>query len=140
MRLATQHDVSDIMAALRKLKAKSPAYQMQFADEAAAECGVRIAIYEGRGWLVAGFFIMVDVGPEWWSNKTFLIEKIILRIEKTDTPVQVAVDALDTLATHYGCDAVIVGDTQVGYMHGQYIAAGYAPLGTQLMKECPTRT
>lgn len=134
LRLATQHDVAAILAACRWLISKSPAKQMQFAEPVAYECGIRHAIHEERGWIIGGFFIMVDVGRDWFSSHKFLIEQLVLRIEKTEHKVGVAIAALDTLQAHYGCSATMVGDTQVGYMVPHYQAAGFSVHGTQLIK------
>lgn len=135
IRKATQHDVADIMAALRRMKANSPAIQMKYTDEVSAECGIRHAIHEGRGFVVDQYFIMVDVGKEWYSSVNILIEQIILKLHPTPFPVTIAIEALDLIAAKYGCALTAVGDAQVGYMTPFYHALGFQTLGTQLIKE-----
>lgn len=137
MRLATQHDVASIMRPLIAMLAKSPAPQMKFATPIAAEIGVRNAIHEGRGFIFGGYYVMVDVGSDWYTDKVYLIEQIILKIDPEDKSfnVQQIVFLLDTLRERFKADAIVVGDTQIGYMTPIYQAAGYTMLGTQLIKE-----
>lgn len=125
------------MACLHKMLAKSPARQMRFADPIAAESSVHQAVMEGRAFISHGYFIMVDVGPAWYSQKSFLIEQIILKVEDTDDDVRLAVRHLDDIARQFGCEAIAVGDTQIGLMTPKYLAEGYTFLGTQLFKEVP---
>lgn len=77
---------------------------------------------------------MFDVGKVWYSNDTFLIEELVLRIDNTGQSPEVAVRALDSLRNRFNCAAVIVGDTQVQAMTNHYIRGGYVLLGNQLMK------
>lgn len=135
MRLATQHDVELLLIALRKVWAKSPAPQMKYVDQVSAECGIRDAIHNQRAVIEGDFYIMFDVGKVWYSNSTFLIEELVLRIVNTGQSPAVAVKALDVLKDRFKCDAVIVGDTQVQAMTNHYIRGGYVLLGNQLMKE-----
>lgn len=135
MRPAATLDVAPVMAKLLAMLARSPAPQMKYADPIVAERSVRRAIKQGRAFICCGFFIMVDVGCDWYSEHSYLIEQIILRVYDTGAPVTRAIDALDEIAAELGCVAIAVGDTQVGYMTPFYQLAGYKTLGTQLMKE-----
>lgn len=135
MRLATQHDVELILIALRKVWAKSPAPQMKYVDQVSAECGIRDAIHNQRAVIEGDFYIMFDVGKVWYSNSTFLIEELVLRIVNTGQSPSVAVKALDVLKDRFKCATVIAGDTQVQAMTNHYIRGGYVLLGNQLMKE-----
>ena len=135
MRLATQHDVEQILSVLRKVWAKSPAPQMKFVDPVSAECGIRDAIHNQRAVIEGDFYIMFDVGKVWYSNSPFLIEELVLRIDNTGQSPEVAVKALDVLKDRFKCAAIIVGDTQVQAMTNHYIRGGYVLLGNQLMKE-----
>jgi hypothetical protein len=138
MRKATNQDVPAIMAALLAMLPKANGRgQMAYAEPMEAELSVRHAIFQERAVIVDGYFIMFDVGSPWYTTKRYLIEDIILKIEKTDAPVDTAIQALDVLARKYGCDAIAVGDTQIGYMTPKYINHGYATLGTQLFKGVP---
>ena len=132
---ATQEDVPRIMWALLCLLNKSPAPQMKYADYDVAEASIRRAVDEGRAWLIHGYFIMVDVGSDWYTAGKYLIEQIILRVDREPHPVNVAVHALDYLKAHFDCVAIVVGDTQIGHMTPIYEAEGYKFLGTQLIKE-----
>jgi hypothetical protein len=135
LRRAGTQDIPLIVEGLKWMLKHSPGPQMVTADIMEAELSVRNAIHNGFGWVIQGYFIMVSVGKTWYSGQKFLIEDIILRIEKTGIPVTAAVQALDDLADFYGCDNIAVGDTQVGYMTSFYQAHGYVTLGTQLFKE-----
>lgn len=135
MRPADELDVFAIMRALLAMLPKSPAPQMKYANPDAAERSVRRAIAEGRAFIAFGFFIMVDVGSDWYTDETYLIEQIILRVYDTADKVGAAVSCLDLIAAKFGCVLTVVGDTQVGYMTPHYTRAGYSPLGTQLVKE-----
>lgn len=135
MREATNQDVPIIMAALLRLQAKANGRgQMAFADPMEAELSIRYAIHDGRTRIVDGYFIMFDIGKPWYSTQVMLIEDIILKIEETEAPVDVAIQALDIIARELGCKAIAVGDTQIGLMVPKYQAAGYTVLGTQLFK------
>jgi hypothetical protein len=135
MRPATPSDVPAIVQALKAMLVYSPAPQMKHADIMAAELGVRDAVHEERAVIVGDFFIMYDMAKPWFSNKKFLIEDIVLRISREHgTQVKEAVAALDALRVKHGCDGVIVGDTQIGYMQHHYVKAGYTVLGVQLLK------
>jgi hypothetical protein len=137
MRQAVLGDVGPIMTALLAMLAKSPAPQMRYAEPSTAAWSVRFAIKEGRGFVLGGYFIMVDIGSDWYTPACYLIEQIILKIDPADKTATVrdCIAALDKIADIFGCSAIAVGDTQVGYMTPLYHAAGYTTLGTQLMKE-----
>lgn len=135
MRLATPSDVPAIMAALRDMLKISPAPQMKYADVMQAELGVRHAVHEERAVFVGDYFIMYDIGSPWYSTSKFLIEDIILRVHSIHgNKVADAISALDELKEKHGCIAVVVGDTQIGYMAPKYIKAGYTSMGQQLLK------
>lgn len=136
IRPATFHDLPHIMSALIKMLSYSQAPQMKFADPHAAERSVLIAINEGRAFFTGAYFIMVDVGSDWYSDKKYLIEQLILRVYPPDgTMVYEAVDVLAELTERFSCVAVAAGDTQMGMMTPLYEARGYRRLGTQLFKE-----
>lgn len=137
LRRGTLADHAVIMHALLKLLEKSPAPQMKYADESTARAYLYDAIRDGRLWFVGGYMILVDVGSDWYSNRKYLIEQMILKVypNHPDTTVHDAIAALDTLQEHYGCVMTVVGDTQIGMMTPHYIEAGYTPIGTQLIKE-----
>lgn len=137
LRPATLADHAVIMDALLKMLDKSPAPQMKYADENTARAHLYTAIRDGMVWFVGGYMIMVDVGSDWYSNRKYLIEQMILKaypFNKAAT-VRDAIAALDTLREHYGCVLTAVGDTQIGMMTPLYLEAGYLPVGTQLIKE-----
>lgn len=134
MRYATQDDVAAIMAVLIRLLDKSPAPQMKYAVPSVAERNIRLAIDEGRGVFVRGYFIMFDIGPDWYTDKNYLIEQIILKVHN-DGNVRDAVKALDVLRKKFNCVLTAVGDTQIGYMTPIYKEEGYIVAGTQLVKE-----
>lgn len=138
MRAATQGDVGSIMTALLVMLAKSPAPQMRYAEPTVAKLSVRRAISEGRGFFFGGYFVMVDVGSDWYTLYTYMIEQIILKVypgDKSRSLQYVINEGLPKLAEHFNAHATVVGDTQIGYMTPLYHAAGYKTLGTQLMKE-----
>lgn len=131
-------DVPAILTALRELLAKSSAAHMGMVDEMEAELSVRHACHEGRLWLCGPYAIMVEHGQDWYSSKKFLIEQIIVRY-RPKVEGDVSLDdvirvGLPFLQSHYGCSAIVVGDSQVGYMVPHYEAAGYRRVGVQLMK------
>jgi hypothetical protein len=107
---------------------------MKYANIDIAIRNVRFAMAEQRAYYVDGYFIMVDEGSDWYTDKKYLIEQIILKIHPTHAPVSVAIAALDRIREEHGCVAIAAGDTQVGYMTPHYHAAGYTTLGTQLFK------
>lgn len=135
MRAALSTDVNLIMGKLIKMLTYSPAPQMKFANKDAARANVVKAIQEARAYICNGYFIMVDVGSDWYSYDRYLIEQIILKIDDRAGGVEIAIKALDELMVKFDCAACAVGDTQVGFMTPYYQAAGYVTLGTQLIKE-----
>lgn len=135
MRKAQPLDMVPVFDKLLALLDKSPAPQMQYADAGAAWVSLENAIAEGRAYIAHGYFVMVEVGRDWYTYKTYLIEQIILKVYDTHLPVSEAIACLDAIAREHGCEAIAVGDTQVGYMTPLYQAAGYKTIGTQLMKE-----
>lgn len=135
MRNATFVEADAAMRALVAMREKNPGKQMRFADEDTAHLHLHNAVAAKRAVVVQGYFILFDIGRPWYSKEDFLIEDLIIRIERTDAPVRVAIDALSELAKGYHCVAVISGDTQIGLMAPQYLAAGFVPLGSQFIKE-----
>jgi hypothetical protein len=128
-------DLEPVMAALIAMLKKSPAPQMKYAEIGVARRSVKLAMRSGRAFICNGFFIMVDVGSDWYTSKCYLIEQIIVRVYPSEHKVATAIAALDEIARRFGADAIAVGDTQIGYMTPLYHAAGYTTLGTQLFKE-----
>lgn len=135
MRHAERFDIEPVMGKLLDMLKYSPAPQMQYADVGAAMVSLVNAIETGRAYIAHGYFIMVDVGCDWYSDKPYLIEQIIIKVYDTHLPVKLAIDALDVIAREHRCHAIAVGDTQVGYMTPLYQAAGFNTIGTQLIKE-----
>lgn len=138
MRRAELADLPAIRAGLAALLEKSPARQMKFASLDKAMASITTALAESRAWIMGGYFILVDVGSDWYTSAEFLIEQLILKIDPSDkscTVQYVATEGLSAIAAHFGVQAIIVGDTQIGYMTPIYHAAGFTTLGTQLMKE-----
>jgi hypothetical protein len=132
-RLATMHDVPAILAAGSGVFEKSPAPLMQFADIMSAELGVRDAIHNQRAIVVdEAFFVMFDVTKTWFSGKSFLIEDIVLRIApRPGTSLHLAVYALVEVGRKFGCSAVVLGDSQIGYAGRVYEQCGFTPSGQQ---------
>lgn len=124
-----------IKVALLNMLAKSTAPQMKHADINTALFYIRLASSTQKAWLVDGYLVLYDVGSDWYSDKTYLIEQLILRVYKTEAPVEVAINFLAERAKFHGCVMVAAGDTQCGIMTPKYQAAGYSVLGTQLYKE-----
>jgi hypothetical protein len=115
---------------------KSPAPQMRYASlSKAMQYILGQATYEGRAWIADGYLVLYDIGSDWYTDKVYLIEQLILKVYKTDEPVTTAIAFLEQRARLHGCVMVAAGDTQVGYMTPKYQAAGYSVLGTQLYKE-----
>jgi hypothetical protein len=125
---------------------------MKYADPMTAELSVHHAIHEGRAYFVGAYFIMVDVGSDWYSPHTYLIEQIILWVPGIDNEVRWpdlpeiaprkatlndAIASLDGLAAKYKASAIAVGDTQHGMMLPSYQDHGYRVMGHQLFKEVP---
>lgn len=132
---ADRFDLDFIMQHLLALREYSPAAQMKYTDPEYARTNLDQMLRAGSGWWCGNYFILVSVGGPWHSPTKFLIEEIILKCGPGPTKVTDAIASLDELATMHGCEATIVGDTQIGYMTPLYHAAGYTTLGTQLMKE-----
>lgn len=135
MRRATPADVSQAMVELLQMRSKNPGKQMQYTDEDTARCYLYEQMKRGLAVVEQGYFILYDVGRPWYSKENFLLEELVIRIERTGAPPSVAIAALDSLKEKHGCIAVIAGDTQIGAMVPHYLAAGFTVLGTQLMKE-----
>lgn len=135
MRLADHVDILHALAALVNMKEKNPSKQMQWAEPAAALEYMELCKEHGYAVVEQGYFILFSPVRPWYSRKLFLVEDLILKIEATTAPVQVAIDALEILRVQYDCVAIISGDTQVGYMAERYMANGYQMLGVQLIKE-----
>lgn len=135
MRPAVAADAYAGIKALLRMREKNPTKQMQYTDESTALCHLLDCVKRKLAVVEQGYLIVFDVGRPWYSKENFLLEDLIIRIEPTTAPVQVAIDALSVLATERRCVAVIAGDTQIGYMAPKYLASGFVTLGTQLMKE-----
>lgn len=136
-RLATVGDIPVIMRALWQMMEYSTAPQMKYAEPIEAELSIRHAIHEERAYMYAGYFIMTDIGREWYSSTKFLIEQLILKVESTEVPVEQAIAYLLVIAKKRGCPLVAAGDTQCGYMAPKYLSQGFTLLGTQFIKELP---
>lgn len=136
MRQALMGDMHAIGWAIAGMCTNSPARQMRHIDIPTARKYIEQAITEGRCVFRGGYMILFDVGSDWYSNTKVLIEQLILKVypDNKEATVDDAIATLDLLKETYGCAAVIVGDTQIGYMTPRYQAAGYQVLGTQLMK------
>lgn len=128
-------DLDHVMAALVAMRVKNPGKQMQYTDVDTARTYIAYAIKRGVTRVVDGYFIMFDIGRPWYSATEFLLEELLIRIYPTSQPVEVAIDALSSIAKSHGLQAVVAGDTQIGYMAPKYLANGFVTLGTQLMKE-----
>lgn len=135
MRPAVQSDCILAINALVAMRAKNPNKQMRYADPDTALAYMQNAAGSGNAVVVDGYFIMYAVTPAWFSIDPFLIEELIIRIYPTDSPVEVAIAALDELKALFNCVAIVAGDTQVGYMTPKYLANGFVRLGEQLIKE-----
>jgi hypothetical protein len=136
IRFSTPADGDAVLAAMYRMWSLNPGNQMAYTDEPKAVDYVVAACAAGRVAIVdETFAIMFDVGCQWYSSSNFLIEECLLRIRRNDTPVAVAIAALDELRAHFNCVMTVVGDTQVGRMTPHYLAAGYRLLGTQLIKD-----
>lgn len=135
MRTATLEDCVDAIDALIAMKAKNPNKQMQWSEPSVAFAYMRKQAEDGNAVVVDGYFIMYSVTPIWFTTVPFLVEELIIRIQPTDKPVEVAIAALDRLKEMFGCVAIVAGDAQIGYMTPKYQAAGFQHLGTQLIKE-----
>lgn len=120
---------------LLRMQRNSPAPQMGWCDIHAAMNHITTRMIAHRAWIVDGYLVMFDIGAPWHSNARYLIEELILKIQVTDRPVTVAIDALSEFARRHNCTAVVAGDTQIGYMAPKYLAAGFVTLGTQHFKE-----
>lgn len=134
MRAAHPSDVPKIMQALAWVQAKGNSPFLKGASLMAAELGVRDYIHREQAVIHAGFFIMVDIGKEWFSDKLFLFEKLVLKLDAAADPAE-AVKALEGLALVNGCGAVVAGDALAGKMTPFYEQAGWSHLGTTLTKE-----
>lgn len=136
IRFSTTADFMDVSAAMYRMWSLNDSNQMKYTDEQKSLDYIAHACTAGRVAIVdETFAIMFDVGSQWYTSDNFLIEECLLRIKRNDTPISVAIAALDELRVHFGCVMTVVGDTQVGRMTPHYIAAGYRLLGTQLIKE-----
>ncbi len=138
MRKAAISDLLPIHKGLDYLKRTSQAPWMGITDTTVAMKYIAQAIIDGRVWFFGGYMVMVDTGSPWYTTKLCLLEELVMNVYRGDisfTIEQVALAGLDQLASHYGCEATVVGDTQRGLMTPLYIAAGFVPIGTQLFKE-----
>ena len=135
MRRATAEDIEVAVRVLTALKEKRPTKQMKWADPAAVFEYMTYAATQGCVVVVDGYLIMYSTGPTWFSRAEFLIEEVIVKIAPSEVTVERAIEALEELRVLHGCVATIAGDTQIGYMAPKYMAAGYEPLGLQLIKE-----
>jgi hypothetical protein len=135
MRMGAHTDVEFVVSALARMREKNPGKQMQYTDIATAQAYIESAVDRDLTRVIGGYFIMFDVGMPWYSQESFLLEDLIIRIYPTEFPVKVAIDALSTIAREYGLKAITAGDTQIGHMVPLYHASGFVTLGTQLIKE-----
>jgi len=133
MRRVEDFDLGPIEGALAALLTKSPAPQMRMACLRTAMNYVQGA----RARISGAYLIMFDVGRTWYSPDPLLMEELVLKVypdDRSRTLEQIVSEDLPGLAKLHGCRAVVVGDTQIGYMRPRYEAAGYVPTGTELIK------
>jgi hypothetical protein len=135
LRRATENDIPAITRALEYLLKHSPAPQMRHASLPVALESILGRMTQGLAYVYEGYFILVEVGAAWYTDKPMLMEDLFIRLYPTNTPVNEAVAMLEVIAQEHGCSIVAVGDTQVGRMVPIYQAQGYKILGTQLMKD-----
>jgi hypothetical protein len=138
VRNASAADMLPIRRALADLQKISPAPWMKLTDLPTAMGNIARQSREGTVKFFGGYMVMFEIGSTWFTPKRCLLEQIVLKVypwDKTFTIEQVVHAGLDQLASHYGCEATVVGDTQIGLMTPLYTAAGFVPIGTQLFKE-----
>lgn len=135
MRFATQDDVEDIIAAMKVLYRRS-AVQRKYADEGRIRQTLQEKMAVSELWFKGPYLIMVDVGFDWYTNKKFLFEKLVLRVYRDPSyTLDDVPPALQYLKELFDCEAIIAGDTHAGRMTPVYQKHGYTLLGTQLIKE-----
>ncbi len=139
MRKATHEEVDAvIIPVLLELKATSPSLKMKYTEPEQAREYLHFAVDADLLWIMGGYMVLVDHGRDWYGPHKFLFEQMILKVYPNDKRFSVddvIAVALPTLEAYFSCVATIAGDTQIGYMIPKYLAAGFKPLGTQLIKE-----
>ncbi len=114
----------------------SQAPQMKWVDIDIACRYILEAGKSGRAWIYDGYMVLFDIGCDWYSDKPYLIEQLVLRLHESEHGVASAIALLKQMASLNGCVAVAAGDTQViGYMTEKYKEAGFSVIGTQLYME-----
>ncbi len=134
LRLATQHDVPQIMQELAKVKEKSGTGG-KFGDLVECEIAIRYAVHQERAYFYDNVFMFFEVGELWYSNTRTLFEQLVLRLGKMEGTFADLVAQFDVIAKQHRCSAVVVGDSQAGTMVPRYEAAGYTKSAIQLYKE-----
>lgn len=83
------------------------------------------------------FAVLFGITVPWHSKRRVLVEDLLIRFRREvgNSLEDVLSTQLPALARELGCHRIFVGDTQAGLMAPRYEAAGYIPLGKQLMRE-----
>lgn len=135
MRTPNEEDLEAVRRAYQWMLDNSPGPQMRFSDIDTVMEYIATASQEGRAFVWEGYLLLFHIGSPWYSKKLYLIEELVIRIHKTDKTSTQAVGMLEGIARAGGCVLMAAGDTQVGHMAKIYTAEGFAPIGTQFVKE-----
>lgn len=116
--------------------ARSPNPMMKHADYVTIVSGMIGAAMDGDLVAVGDYLVLVAVARQWWSPKLFLMEEFSVRFRnKYGNPPGDIAAYIHAEAERRGCVAACVGDMQIGAMIPHYQAAGFIPIGMQLIKE-----
>lgn len=134
MRYPTPGDFALIRKRLQWVQESGDSPYLSDADLDYAMGNISDACAHQRAIIHNGFFIMFDVGSDWFSPKLRLYEKLVLKLDLSAKARNVPA-YLEVLAELLGCEAVVAGDALAGKMTPFYERAGWEHLGTTLTKE-----
>lgn len=135
MRPVTSEDGPHIVAALRRLVAKSTTPLAIPVDFEVGLGFIQDRIDNDEAFIVGDFLVVFSLSRLWFTTGTYLMEELVLRIyPKTTDSGSTALDiphALINRATELKCAGVFSGDSQTGIMASAYEQAGYLTAGRQ---------
>lgn len=108
-----------------------------WATKACAEKSMQsIEAGEVEAVLLGDYVLVFVVGTDWCSHSTCLCEQLLIRVFHTGGTFKDVALGLDALASHFGCDQVVVGNgvNRPGLAR-MYQGAGFVRTNEYYMKE-----
>ena len=131
-------DRDALIAACKKLQEYAKAYS--WTNEVSFDKGVsalQANILMGKGYLIDGYLVMLDIIQPWYSNDKVLQEWLVLKLYPGGT-VNSIPPALLSIAQTLGCKSVISADSSpISIVENAYLVDGWRPLTRSFTMKVP---